>query len=573
MPQPADQSLAMSFDRALHSRLAGLTGGLSPGAVAGALSDWAWHLAISPGRRFELAQAGMDNLARLAAYELGKTVTPDKVEPVLPPDTQDHRFSEPEWNEGPFDLMRQAFLLQEDWWREATRGISGVSKEHQLLTEFALRQLLDIAAPSNFPATNPVVLKKTLQSGGLNLVAGMRHALEDLGEEIAPPEHRKLVTCTPGQDVAVTQGRVVLRNHLIELIQYAPATDVVEAEPVLITPAWIMKYYILDLSPSNSLIRYLVGRGHTVFAISWRNVDASDRDLSLEDYRRLGPMAALDVISKLIPDQKIHGVGYCLGGTLMTLAAAAMARDGDARLASLTLFAAQTDFTEAGELRLFINEDQLSLLQDVMWRQGYLDGAQMGGAFQLLRPNDLIWSRLIRNYYLGEEEHPNDLMSWNADTTRMPYRMHTEYLKAMYLDNDLASGRYKVDGRPVAISDIATPIFVVGAEQDHVAPWRSVYKINLLTGAAITFLLASGGHNAGIVSPPGRAHRHYRLRERGPADTYLPPDDWFEETPAVEGSWWAAWGDWLSRHSTGEAPARTPPDGLGPAPGQYVFQV
>jgi polyhydroxyalkanoate synthase len=368
-----------------------------------------------------------------------------------------------------------------------------------------------------------------------------------------------------------------MRTRLMELIQYAPAGDQVRPEPILIVPAWIMKYYILDLSPKNSLIRYLVAQGFTVFCVSWRNPGAELRDVSFDDYRRDGVMAALDAIRAITGWSRVHGCGYCLGGTLLSIAAAAMARDGDRRLASITLLAAQTDFTEAGELQLFTDESQLALLDDVMWRQGYLDSKQMAGAFQMLRSNDLIWSHLIRTYLLGERERPNDLTAWNADATRMPYRMHSDYLHSMFVRNDLAEGRFKVDGRAVAIGEIGAPIFAVGTENDHVAPWRSVYKIHLLNPGEITFVLTSGGHNAGIVSEPGHPNRHFRQACRACSGApYTASDDWLAAVAPREGSWWPAWTAWLHERSgpwTRPPPMGAPEAGYPPldtAPGRYV---
>jgi polyhydroxyalkanoate synthase len=444
--------------------------------------------------------------------------------------------------------------------------------------EFAARQILDMVAPSNFLLTNPEILNKTFGSGGQNLVKGLRNLFEDWERTIAGKRLVGTENFTVGRDVAVTPGKVIYRNRLIELIQYSPATAEVRPEPVLIVPAWIMKYYILDLSPHNSLVKYLVDHGFTVFMISWKNPEPEDRDLGMDDYRTLGVMDALDAIGAVMPGRKVHATGYCLGGTLLAIAAAAMARAGDDRLKSITLFAAQTDFSEAGELTLFMNESQLSFLEDMMWEQGFLDARQMAGTFQLLRSNDLIWSRMVHEYLMGERAPISDLMAWNADTTRMPYRMHSEYLRRLFLDNDFAEGRFMVGERPIAITDIRAPIFAVGTVRDHVAPWRSTYKLNLLSDTDVTYLLVSGGHNVGIVSEPGHARRDFQVLTKGRDDRYIDPDAYLAQAPHKEGSWWPEWIDWLSARS--DAPVAPPPMGaaakgyepLCDAPGTYVLQ-
>jgi polyhydroxyalkanoate synthase len=338
-----------------------------------------------------------------------------------------------------------------------------------------------------------------------------------------------------------------------------------------------MKYYILDLSPQNSLVKYLTGQGFTVFMISWKNPGPDDRDLGLEDYRTLGVNGALDAAGKIVPGRKVHAVGYCLGGTLLSIAAAALARESDERIATLTLLAAQTDFTEAGELMLFMDEGQVAFLEDMMWEQGFLDSRQMAGAFQMLRSNDLIWSRIIQDYLLGQREPMIDLMAWNADATRMPYRMHSQYLRQLFLDNDLAEGRFMAGGSPVALEDIRVPIFAVGTERDHVAPWRSTYKINLQTETEVTYLLASGGHNAGIVSEPGHEGRSFRVAAKTADQHYIDPERFLAQAQRKAGSWWPERVAWLGARSgslTTVPPMGAPQAGFPPladAPGTYVL--
>jgi polyhydroxyalkanoate synthase subunit PhaC len=339
-----------------------------------------------------------------------------------------------------------------------------------------------------------------------------------------------------------------------------------------------MKYYILDLSSHNSLVKYLTGQGFTVFMISWHNPGTEDRKVAFDDYRRLGVEAALAAIEGVMPGQQVHALGYCLGGTLLSISAAAMARDGDNRLKSITLLAAQTDFTDAGELTLFINESQVAFLEDMMWQRGVLETTQMAGAFQLLRSNDLIWSRITRDYLMGERAPPSDLMAWNADGTRLPYRMHSEYLRKLFLNNDLAAGRYLVDGKPISLSDIHTPMFVVGTVLDHVAPWKSTYKIHFLVDADVTFLLTSGGHNAGIVAPPGEEGHSYRVKTKAADATYIGPAEWLSAAQPIEGSWWPELAKWLTARSS--EPSELPGIGiktadrqaLPDAPGDYVRQ-
>jgi polyhydroxyalkanoate synthase len=564
------------IDRAVHASMARMTGGISPMAMAEAYFNWWAHIVSSPGKQMQLAQKAARKLARFQGYVSRSLRDGPDAEPCIEPLPQDRRFRDEAWKSPPFSLIQQAFLLQQQWWHNAFTGISGVTRHHEKMLTFGARQMLDVAAPSNSIVTNPVVLARTVRDNGMNLVRGFQNWIEDWERQTGGHKPVGAENFVVGRDVAVTPGKVVFRNDLIELIQYSPATTSVHAEPILVVPAWIMKYYILDLSAANSLVRFLVGRGHTVFIISWKNPDESDRDLGMDDYRSRGIGAALDVVGEIVPRRKVHAVGYCLGGTMLAIAAAVMARDGDRRLASLTLLAAQVDFTEAGELTLFTNDSQVAFLEDMMWAQGFLDGRQMAGAFQILRSNDLTWSKLVHDYLMGERAPLTDLMAWNSDATRMPYRMHSEYLRKLFLENDLAEGRYVAEGKPVALGDLRLPMFVVGTEQDHVAPWRSVYKIHLYTQGDITFLLASGGHNAGIVSEPGHAGRTYRVGAPK-AEHYVDPDTWLATATSATGSWWTEWADWLEGKSS-KARAAAPASAgsakhrpLCDAPGTYVL--
>jgi len=554
VPTPAE------LDQRLHAWQSQFTGGRSPSTTALAGLDWAVHAANSPFQTAALGRSALTQWQRLMEAFLGGN-------PAIAPMPGDRRFLHPGWQTRPFDLLQQAFLLGEEWWDSVARSQPGVSAPNERILAFTVRQWLDMMSPSNMPFLNPEVIEATRTTGGRNLVVGIGNYLRDRSGE-APTGF------TVGGNLAATPGKVVFRNDLIELIQYAPTTPKVGAEPVLIVPAWIMKYYILDLSPGNSLIRWLVGQGRTVFAISWRNPGPEMKNVSLDDYRLQGVMAAIDAVEAICGDVKIHATGYCLGGTLLTIAAATMARENDDRLASLSLFAAQTDFTEAGELQLFITEDQLDFLNDIMQTQGFLSSEQMGGAFQMLQANDLVWSHAIRDYLLGERDSPNDLMAWNTDGTRMPARMHIEYLTSLFLHNDLAEGRFMVAGRPLALDDINLPIFVVGTERDHIAPWHSVFKLHLLNDGELTFVLTSGGHNAGIVSEPGHPRHHFRIRVRPRGGHTVGPNEWEQSTVAKDGSWWLAWNQWLDERTTGRIdPPQMGAPGFLPlcdAPGTYV---
>ncbi|MCG5548181.1 PHA/PHB synthase family protein [Halorhodospira halochloris] len=576
-PDESDRQ-AYTLDRLYNAGLGRISQGLSPVAISLATFDWAVHLASHPGKQVALADQAARNLMSFQSYAISR-MTGTCEQPCIQPWPNDDRFAAEQWQTWPYDLLSQGFLLTQQWWHDATTGVRGVTQHHEEVVNFIGRQMLDLYSPSNYLATNPEVLARTLQEGGANLARGMANAVEDVERYVTkkPPvggEHWKV-----GENLAVTPGKVVYRNRIMELIQYEPTTKTVHPEPILIVPAWIMKYYILDLSPGKSMVEYLVSKGHTVFTISWKNPGSEDRDLGMSNYRREGVMEALEAVTSIVPEQKVHGVGYCLGGTLLMLAAATMARDGDERLASMTLLAAQADFTEPGELELFIDESQVTFIEDMMWEKGYLDGSMMAGAFQLLRSKDLIYSRLIHDYMMGDRGKVIDLMAWNADLTRLPYRMHSEYLRWLFLNNDFVEDRYDVGGQPIHIGDIQVPTFAIGTEKDHIAPWRSVFKINrFLPRADVTFALTTGGHNAGIVTPPGHPRRTFRILPRKASDPYVSPDSFLDKAEQKQGSWWPDWQQWLREHSSnrGAPPSVGQSSGtyqpLADAPGTYVLQ-
>lgn len=577
-PAPVSQDTDLpsfeTLDRVGRAMMARATNGVSPHAQTAAWFDWLSHLSRAPGRQLELALRASIFTSRLMGLATGQGN-------ALPftPEKSDRRFTDPAWQKPPYLYWQQAFLAQEEWWRNATRPLRGQNAKSAARVAFMARQLLDGVSPSNIPWLNPVIVEHTLKESGENLVRGVRNLAEDvhrvLAREPAAPQSGFRV----GQDIATTPGEVIYRNDLIELIQYKPSTPDVFAEPVLIVPAWIMKYYVLDLLPEHSLVRYLVDRGFTVFMISWRNPTAADRDITFDVYRTQGVMAALDAVTAVVPGRKVHACGYCLGGTLLAITAATMARDGNDRLATATLLAAQTDFSEAGELMLFVDESQVAFLEDMMWDQGVLDTRQMAAAFTALRSNELLWSKMAREYLLGEREPASDLAAWNADRTRLPYHMHSQYLRALFLENRLTGGRYAVDGKVIALKDIGIPMFAVATESDHIAPWQSVYKLHLFTDKELTFVLTNGGHNTGIVSEPGHPHRHYHFATRSTGDRYVDAQTWLAQAERAEGSWWQAWSSWLAEHSN---PQRREPPSMGsaprglaplcPAPGNYVHQ-
>lgn len=560
------------LDSLWHALQGRWTLNFSPVATGLAFSDWLLHLANSPG-----TQAAM--WARL--FELSTEALLERVRPRVRASGEGARsgcrFEDPLWDAEPFLTLRVLYRQGCLWWEDDAADVPGMKPRHKALISFLGREMVEFFSPCNALWTNPELLRLTRDEQGENLVRGWLHWVEDVMRHCGVPVLAEEPEFAVGKNLAVTPGKVIFRNRLMELIQYSPTTPTVVENPVLIIPAWIMKYYILDLSARNSMVKFLVDRGHTVFMVSWKNPGYADRETDLEDYIELGVMDAVEKVAEVVPEQKIHAVGYCLGGTILAIAAAAMARDGDERLKSLTLLAAQTDFTEAGELMLFIGHAQLSFLADIVRFQGYLDTGQMAAAFQMLRTHDLIWGKWVTRYLKGQREPLNDLMTWNSDATRMPSRMHSRYLKDLFLNNDFFEGRFQVKGLPVVVSDIHLPVFLVATEKDHVSPWTSVYKFHLSSDArSVTFVLTRGGHNAGIVSEPGHPGRTYRIATAHEGQRFVPPGHWYHDTPVKEGSWWVDWQKWLLGGSgkKGAPPAMGAFSGVGaacPAPGGYVF--
>jgi polyhydroxyalkanoate synthase subunit PhaC len=548
-------------------------GGQSPWPAFQAWEEWAAHLAASPSRQAELwREATAVGLSFWQSAFAGGSLAEWRFQPL--PD--DRRFRDPDWRKPPFAMFAQAQLATEAFWRAATSNVPGVPDRYARRVEFLGRLGLNTLAPVNFAATNPRVFEAALRTGGMNFAAGAARWAEDAGRLARGESLRPTGGFRVGETIAITKGEVVFRNELIELIQYAPTTRTVRREPILIVPAWMMKYYILDLSPPHSLVRHLVEHGHSVFMISWKNPGPELRDLHFDDYRRLGPMAALDAIGGIAPGRRVHAAGYCLGGTLLAIAAAAMGRDGDERLASLSLFAAQTDFSDVGDLMLFVDDAQLALLRDAMHLRGFLDTRWLGGAFALMRAEEMVFAHLVARYMLGEDIPPDDMSTWLSDPTRMPERAHGEYLRQLVLDNSFARGRYRAGGATVSPQHVRAPLFVVGAERDHIAPWRSVASLAAFGSTDATFVLAEGDHHTGVICPPGRPDACFRMAAGAAVEN---PAAWRAEAVRRDGSWWPEWRLWLDERSSPEHVA-PPPLGraraglkpLGPAPGVYVLE-
>ena len=545
---------------------------LEPAVISKAYQELWQQMLTNPARLVE-AQVSLwqdyaklwENTARrMAGEEVGPTVTPA---------AGDRRFTDDAWSENPlYDHIKQSYLLASKFMLSTVRETDGLDPHTAQKVDFYTRQFVDALAPTNFATTNPEVARRTVETGGENLVQGLSNMLEDLerGQGRLRIRMTDLEKFKLGENVAVTPGKVVYENDLMQLLQYSPTTETVRTRPLLVIPPWINKYYILDLRPKNSFIRWAVDQGHTVFVISWVNPDERLAEKSMDDYLLEGPVAALDAIGQATGEDRVNAIGYCLGGTLLAATLAWLkARERDA-IASATFFTTMVDFEEPGELGVFIDEEQLALVEESMQEKGYFDGAKMAEAFNLLRANDLVWSFVINNYLMGKDPFPFDLLYWNSDSTRMPRAMHSAYLRDMYQHNRLREpGGISLDGVPIDLTTIDLPIYILSTREDHIAPWRSTYAATRLYRGPVRFVLAMSGHIAGVVNPPDANKYGHFTGELAPT-----PDAWLESATAHDGSWWPDWDAWVSGHGGGETESREPGAGALPviedAPGRYV---
>jgi polyhydroxyalkanoate synthase subunit PhaC len=541
--------------------------------IGNAFIEMTTRLMADPGKliqaQMSLWQDYMTLWQRTAERFLG-----GQAEPLVEPSPSDRRFKDAAWSESTlFDFIKQSYLLTARWLQTTVKDVDGLDDKTAKKVDFYTRQFVDAMAPSNFVLTNPEVLRTTIESGGENLVNGLKHVLDDLerGKGRLMIKMTDMDAFKVGENIAVTPGKVVYQNDLMQLIQYTPTTETVKRRPLLIMPPWINKFYILDLRPKNSFIKWAVDQGHTVFVVSWVNPDEHLAKKGFDDYMVEGPFAALDAIEQATGEREVNVIGYCLGGTLLAATLAYMAHKGDDRFTSATYFVALTDFAEPGELSVFIDEDQLHSLEERMKGHGYLEGSDMATTFNMLRANDLIWSFVVNNYLLGKEPFPFDLLYWNSDSTRMPAAMHSFYLRNMYQENKLVvPGGISLLNVPIDLSTVTVPSFLLSTREDHIAPWKSTYAATQIYKGPIKFVLAASGHIAGVVNPPGqKKYGHWENGKLPPA-----PDTWLEGATYYEDSWWPAWEKWVSEYSGGEVKARQPGDGkltpIEDAPGSYV---
>jgi polyhydroxyalkanoate synthase len=493
---------------------------------------------------------------------------------VIEADPKDRRFRDEAWKENEvFDFIKQSYLLSARYVQDVVTHVDGLDPHTAQKVDFYARQFVDAMSPSNFLLTNPEVLRKTAETGGENLLRGLHNLLADL--ERGKGQLRIKMTDTEafriGENIAVSPGKVVFQNDLMQLIQYAPSTEKVLKRPLLIIPPWINKFYILDLRPKNSLVRWAVSQGHTVFMVSWVNPDARLADKSFDDYMTEGVLEALSAIEAATGESDCNVIGYCLGGTLLSCTLAWMAAHDDARIKSATFFVTLMDFRESGELNVFIDEEQIKMLEEKMNRRGFLEGSEMGTTFNMLRANDLIWSFVVNNYLLGNDPFPFDLLYWNSDSTRMPARMHSFYLRNMYQENKMIEpGGISLAGTPIDLRRIKVPAYFLSTREDHIAPWRATYRGTQLLQGPNRFVLAASGHIAGVVNPPdGGKYSHWINPELAPE-----PEQWFAGATEIAGSWWPDWHRWVTALDKRQVKARVPGDGklvpIEDAPGSYV---
>jgi polyhydroxyalkanoate synthase subunit PhaC len=494
--------------------------------------------------------------------------------PFVTPDKNDKRFSDPEWSSNQFyDFLKQAYLLTARWANQLVADAEDLDQHTRQKAEFYVRQIANAVSPSNFVLTNPELLRETVTSNADNLVRGMRMLAEDIesGGGNLKIRQSDASMFAVGRNLATTPGKVIFQNELMQLIQYAPATATVLKRPLLIVPPWINKFYVLDLTPEKSFIKWCVDQGLTVFCISWVNPDAHLAKKGFDEYMREGPLAALDAIKEATGEDKVHTIGYCVGGTLLAITLAYMAAKQDDRIVSATLFASQVDFTYAGDLKVFVDEEQISALEHKMSEKGYLASGSMATVFNMLRSNDLVWPYVINNYLKGKTPFPFDLLYWNSDATRMPAANHSFYLRNCYLDNKLAKGRMVIDGEPLDLKAVKVPIYNLATREDHIAPPKSVLLGCKFFGGPVKFVMSGSGHIAGVVNPPAKNKYQYWT---GPRPRGADLDGWLEKAKEYPGSWWPDWLVWLTRQSPTEVPARTPGEGalkaIEDAPGSYV---
>jgi len=501
-----------------------------------------------------------------------KRVSGEVVEPIAEPDAGDKRFRDPEWTENPvFDFVKQAYLITTRWADNLVQQADDIDEHTKHKAQFYVKQLSSALSPTNFVATNPELLRTTLAQNGDNLVRGMQMMVEDIkaGKGTLKLRQSEAGDFKVGVNLATTPGKVVFRNDLMELLQYSPTTETVYKRPLLIVPPWINKFYILDLNPEKSFIRWAVSQGLTVFVISWVNPDEEQAKKSFEDYMREGIFAALDRIEKITGEKHVTAMGYCVGGTLLSVALSYMAALGDKRISSATLLTTQVDFENAGDLKVFVDEEQIKLLEEQMDVRGYLEGTSMASAFNMLRPNDLIWPYVVNVYLKGEHPFPFDLLFWNSDSTRMPAANHSFYLRNCYLDNKLSAGQITMGNVRLDLSRVTIPIYNLAAKEDHIAPAKSVFVGSKYFGNNVTYVMGGSGHIAGVINPADKPK--YQFWTGGPPVGAF--EEWVANAKETPGSWWPHWLDWIVTQAPEKVKARKPGGRfktLGDAPGEYV---